>query len=282
MVRVLLIIITFVSISIQSYAQINSGTSSIFNLQPSPIISNNKINISVSYGLNIGNPSINMQQLEIPDGSRSILFNQTSVIASIGNRIELNYGYQRSYSRVFNTVYSGEIQLREITQFGIKWNAVESERLFPDFAVGLDLLHNETIGHAEIFPFSTSLGSQRMKFKYNLNIDWDFYYFIYPYRFSGGVGYEIFDKINLVSEVCYKTIWDGNFGNQSAFLGINFSNIDYIFINIGVFYFGYNFTDALPSRHGFDWQNQNNIISVKEQNNFFLLSGNFHINMGLF
>ena len=266
------IILIFIFASSNLFPQIKPGEGAIFKLQETPIVSQDKLGLSFSYGVNFGDPTPMMWEYEIPDEGKPVLLDQFSFAASLGKTLEFNFRYMKSYSKGYNYDYLGVGRTRESPFYGIKWNAVKSENLNPDFSIEFNSKYQA----------STSLGSERSKFKYNFNADWGIYYLIFPYRFSFGAGYEVIEKINISAEYCYKTSWMGEFGNQSAYAGVSFSNIPFVSLDMGLYYFGYKFTDAILNREGFTWQNPNNIITVKEKNSYVLFSWSVRVNAGIF
>ncbi|MBI2353402.1 hypothetical protein HYV11_04145 [Candidatus Dependentiae bacterium] len=269
--KVIILSIIFIWSVNLSYAQSSDENKSLFKLGPTPFINKSILSISLSYGANYGSPSFIIQQWILPDNRKKIMFNNIVGSISADNQFEAYIKYFDGYSLAYNYSHIGVKYKNDESVFGIKWKVIDSESYVPDASIELN----------SQYPISLALGSSSESFKYYLGMDWGLYYIPLPYRYSLGVAYSINNSINIFAEGNYQDAWDGRAQNQSARTGVDLSLLNYVHLDIALFYFGFKFTDIIPGRNGLTWQNPDYIMTMPEKNNYFLLSSSIYINLDL-
>lgn len=254
-----------------SFSQSYDENKSLFKLGSTPFISQSKLNLNISYGVNYGSPSFLIQQWILPNDKKKIMFSNITGSISIGNELEAYVRYIEGYSLAFNYLHTGVNYKNDKYYYGIKWKIIDSDNYIPDLSVELN----------SSYPISLSIGSSSERFKYYVCVDWGFYYIILPYRYSIGVAYSVIDNLNLFVEGNYQDSWDGRIPTQSARTGLDISLFNYAHLDIALFYYGFKFTDIIPGRNGLTWLNPDYVMTMPEKNNYFLLSSSVYINLDL-
>ena len=268
---IMLLIVFFTLTSTTSYSQITDSYRSLFKLGSTPFINKSKINAGFSYGINHGSPASIIQQWILPDGNKKIMFKEIMANLSFGPIAEVYIKYAEGYSIRYNSSYTGNGFSVIRYNYGVKYKFIDSDGYIPDAAVEIN----------SEYPVSMSIGSSDEAFKYYLCMDFGFFYILLPHRYSAGTAYSFNDYISLFAEGNYESNWDGRPSAQSARTGIDLSLLNYVHLDIALFYFGFKFSEVIPGRDGFTWQDPNNILSMPEKNNYFLLSTSVSVNLDL-
>ncbi len=273
MKKIFLLFLSFIVFTEIHFCQESIDNNSLFNLGTTPFISKSKLNLNVSYGINYGYPSQIAREWMIPSQSREVIMKNIKAKISFDNDFEIFYSYQLGYSQAFNDCLNkgGVDYKHNFSSFGFHWKISNSENYSPDFLIGLNYYSA---------PFSIVLGSSRKKLKYYAGTDLSFFYYIpFPYNSYLGISYELFNKINLYSEYRLE-LRDGSVNIiHNIKTGALFKLFNYFFIDISLFYFNFEFSDAIPFRTGCTWKDPNQIITIAEKNNYFLFSTSININI---
>jgi len=254
-----------------SYSQNIDENKSLFKLGSTPFISKSKLNLNFSYGINYGSPSFLIQKWILPNDKKKIMFKNIIGSISVGNELEAYVKYFEGHSLGYNYLHTGVDYKNDEYIYGIKWKVIDSDGFIPDASIELN----------SDYPISLSAGSSEEKFKYYVCVDWGFYYIFFPFRYSIGTAYSVFDFLTIFAEGNYQTAWDGQTPTQSARTGIDVSLLNYVHLDVALFYFGFKFTDIIPGRNGLTWQNPDYVMTMPEKNNYFLLSSSIYINLDL-
>lgn len=268
--NVILILISILT-GASSYAQTTDSYRSLFKLGSTPFINKSRINAGLSYGINYGSPSSILGDWILPDGNKKILFKDITGNLSFGPVAEVYIKYTEGYTLGYNNSYTGDNLSVIRFNYGVKYKVIDSYGYVPDLAVEVN----------SEYPVSLSTGSSDEAFKYYLCVDFGFYYLLLPHRFSAGTAYSFNDYISLFAEGNYESVWDGHAPAQSARTGIDLSLLNYVHLDIAFFYFGFKFTEIIPGRNGFTWQDPNNILLMPEKNSYLLLSSSVYVNLDI-
>lgn len=268
--KALILVLLFLCIN-SSYPQSNDENKSLFKLGSTPFISKSKLNANLSYGINYGSPSFLIQQWILPNDKKKIMFSNIIGSISVGNELEAYVKYFEGFSLGYNYLHTGVNYKADEYVYGIKWKLIDYDGFIPDVSIELN----------SEYPISLSAGSSEEKLKYYVCVDWGFYYIIFPFRYSIGAAYSVFDFLTIFAEGNYQTAWDVQTPTQSARTGIDVSLFNYVHLDVALFYFGFKFTDIIPGRNGLTWQNPDYVMTMPEKNNYFLLSSSVYINLDL-
>jgi hypothetical protein len=271
MKRIIILSALFIWSMNLSYCQSSDECRSLFKLGSTPFINKSIMGIALSYGANYGSPSFIVQQWILPDDTRKVMFNNISGSIMVDNEFELYIKYTDGYSLAYNNSHIGVNSKNDEYVYGIRWKVIDSEGYVPDASLELNTK----------YPVSIAVGSSSESFKYYFSMDWGFYYILLPYRYSVGAAYSINNSITIFTEGNYQDSWDGRIPTQSARTGVDLSLFNYVHLDVALFYFGFKFTDIIPGRNGFTWQNPDYIMTMPEKNNYFLLSSSVYVNLDL-
>ena len=266
-----LLILISVLTGASSYAQTTDSYRSLFKLGSTPFINKSRINAGLSFGVNQGSPSTILQQWILPDGGKKIMFKDIKGNLSFGPVVEVYIKYSEGHSIRYNNSYTGDRFSVVRYNYGVKYKFTDSDGYIPDAAVEIN----------SEYPVSLSLGSSDEAFKYYVSLDFGFFYLLLPHRFSAGTAYSFNDYVSLFAEANYESAWDGRPPSQSARTGIDFCLLNYVHLDAALFYFGFKFSEVIPGRTGFTWQDPDNILSMPEKNSYFLLSSSVSVNLDL-
>lgn len=243
-----------------SYSQIQNENYPIFKLATTPFIHKSDLALSVSYGLNYGNPSLNIDDWILPNESKNILFDYSEIRFSFANKFSLFAGY----SKMFLTVYNEPTNVHDYTddkfKFGAKMKLIKAKGYYPAFSIEFNT----------DYAVSLSIGSTVQKFKYYLTVDCNTIGYILPVPIllSSGIAYEVINDFNLFVEGSFNRIHGGTAATQSFRTGINHSFLKYLNFDVGLFYFGYDYDYIVPG-------------GLSRKDKYYLLSGSVTLDFSL-
>jgi hypothetical protein len=84
-----------------------------------------------------------------------------------------------------------------------------------------------------------------------------------PILLSSGIAYEIISDFNLFIEGSFNKTHGGTASTQSFRTGINYSLLKHLNIDVGLFYFGFDYDDTVPG----------GISGLSKKDKYYLFSG---------
>ncbi len=271
MLRIILKLLTLIIFAAGvMYPQSSDAYKSLYKLGSTPFINKSRMNAGLSFGVNYGSPSKIIQQWQLPDFNKDILFKEVGGYLSFGSKAEVHLKYTEGYMIAYNFSYLGKEQSLKRYDYGVKYKFIESEGYVPDAAVDL----------SSEYPVSLSAGSSDESLKYYASIDFVFFYILLPLRYSAGAAYSFNDYISVFLEGNLTSAGDNPFSESFRF-GTDFSLLNYVHLDIALFYFDFRFRDANPGRTGFTWQDPDHIMTMPEKNKYYLLSSSIFVNLDI-
>lgn len=250
------------------YPQTTDAYQSLFKLGSSPFIDKSRVNAGLYFGVNHGSPSTIIQQWQLPDFNKDILFKEVAGYLSFGSKAEVYIKYTEGYMIAYNFSYLGVEQSLKRYDYGVKYKFIESEGYIPDAAFEIN----------SEYPLSLSAGSSDERFKYYASVDFIFFYVLLPHRYSAGTAYSFNDYISVFLEGNLSSAGDNPFSESLRF-GTDFSLLDYVHLDVALFYFDFRFRDAIPGRTGFTWEDPDHVMTMPEKNKYYLLSSSMSVNL---
>jgi hypothetical protein len=242
----------------------------LFNLAENPFINDGKYSIFLSYGFNQGPPSLIIDEWQLPDDSKNILFNEYKAGFSIGGKFSFIYKKIIGNKLEFNSSHIGINTTPTINHFGLKVKIYEDESYYPDYTLGWN--------SQELLAIDFMVGSMRERFKYYAYTAIGFFYFIpYPYNFTAGISYEFINDFDLFAEV--RPFGDPDDQYNSILLGISYTAYEYFLCQLSLYYFDFKFKESIPFRDGLTWQDPLHIMNVPEKDQYYLIS--FRLSLAL-
>jgi len=239
---------------------------SLFNLSETPFINIGKYSVFLSYCFNQGPPSLIIEQWQLPDDSKNILFKEYKAGFSIGERFSFVYKKITGNKLEFNESHIGKHTIPNLNYFSLKYKIYKSENYFPDYTIGINTQKNQ-----ELISIDFMIGSMRENLKYYAYSAIGLFYFIpIPYNLAAGISYEILNNFNLLAEIQPIGDYDDNY--RALLFGVNYTIFQFASFHLSLYYFDFKFKNSIPFRDGLTWQDPLNIITVPEKDKYYLLS----------
>lgn len=233
----------------------------LFNLGETPFINEGKVAVYFSYSINQGPPSLIIDEWQLPDDSKNILFNEYKAGFSIGERFSFVYKKINGNKLEFNSSHIGIKTTPTINCFGLKYKIYKDENYYPDYTIGINSIDLPSIDFM--------VGSMRERFKYYAYVAIGFFYYIpFPNKYAAGISYEFVNDFNLFFE--FQTVGDSDDQFNAILFGLSYNAFQYMSIHGSLFYFYFNFKNSIPFRDSS--AHPTYLITVPKKDKYFLIS----------
>jgi hypothetical protein len=207
-----------------------------------PFLNDSKFG-TLTLGMNYGSPTVMLDEWEIPDYNKAILFTHYVYAVSI-YRFNLSIGQIQGKSLLYNWNPNGDKYVEKLTLFDAGYKILESKSYWPDIALHFNT--NSNGREDAYFCFTPTIGSSRNKFKYYSSFSFFLYYLEpYPTNFQIGLSYEFIKNIEGVMEGNISLYEDKT---ESITAGLNYKPIKYVDIAASIYFARIDPTSSLVYR----------------------------------
>jgi len=238
----------------------------LFNLMETPFINDGQVASFFSFSFNQGPPSHIIDEWQVPDNSKNILFYEYKSGLSFGGRFSLVYKRITANKQEFNSSHIGIKTTPNLNYFGLKAKIYKGEGYYPDYTIGLST--------ADFPSLDFMIGSMREKFKYYVYTRLYFVYFfplpVFPNAFVAGMAYEIMDDFNATLE--FQPVGDSDDRFNAILFGLSYNVYKFLECQCALYYFDFDFKDSIPRRDPTGGRIPSHIITVPEKDQYYLFS----------
>jgi hypothetical protein len=218
----------------------------LFKSGITPFLGDSKFG-TITFGFNCGSPALLLDEWQIPDYNKDILFKHFLYDISI-YRFKLAIGRIHGNALQYNWNPKGDKYFINKGIFDIGYKIIESKSYWPDFAVDISN-RNSTVDPS--FCIIPSIGSSRNKLKYYSSFGFWLYY-ILPMvtNWQIGLSYNVYNNLDIVSE---GNISFNKIKSRSVMTGLNYKPIKYFDISCSAYYFRINPNDYLVNNNKYSY-----------------------------
>jgi len=262
-----ILLISFVN---NVFADDGKENQNLFNLMETPFINDGTVASFFSFSFNQGPPSHIIDEWQVPDNSKNILFYEYKSGLSFGGRFSFVYKRITANKLEFNSSYIGIKTTPNLNYFGLKAKIYKGEGYYPDYTIGIS---------TPDFPwFDFMVGSFREKFKYYVYIGSyidilpipPFIPIPVPQKYAAGIAYEIMDDFNATLE--FQPVGDSDDRFNAILFGLSYNVYKFLECQCALYYFDFDFKDSIPRRDPTGGRIPSHIITVPEKDQYYLFS----------